>query len=144
MRELHTFAHQNVAVGGDIEPGYDHGANGASSARAMVAGAVDGANGRPYFDVGTAPCNRGGRCGNGWTIEDICSVSSDPGRHPIPEIYLSQQAEQWGGVASRCRIGSFPGVSSSPIAGLTPPQSRTLLRVETNATVGDPLIVWPG
>jgi hypothetical protein len=144
MRGLHTLPHQKVAVGGDIEPGYDYGANGASTARAMVAGAVDGADGRPYFDVGTAPCNRGGGCGTGWTIEDICSVSSDPGRHPIPEIYLSQQAEQWGAVASRCRIESFPGVSSSPIAGLTPPQSRRLLRVETNATVGDPLIVWPG
>jgi hypothetical protein len=144
LGELRTFSHQKVAVGGDIEPGYDYGANGARAARAMVAGAVDGARGRPYFDVGTAPCNRGGRCGTGWTIEDICSVSSDPGRHPIPEIYLGQQAQQWGAVASRCGIGSFPGVSSSPIAGLTPPESRRLLRVETNATIGDPLIVWPG
>ncbi len=142
IERLSRYPHQRFALGGDIEPGYDYGAPGASAARSLVAGAVAGSGGL-YFDVGTAPCTKR-NCGRGWTLGDICAVSSNGSRRALPEIYLSTQAEQWGAVARSCRIGAFPGVSTSPIGGLTPPQSRRLLRVETNATVGDPLIVWPG
>ena len=135
---------QSATVGGDIEPGYDLVAKPEVSL-AMVAGA-DSVSKRPYFDVGTAPCERR-KCVNGWTPDDICEVASGSGRVVLPEIYFDSvidQPTQWAAIQHRCRIDPFAGVSSSPVGSFSPKESWAELRKKTPARVQPVIVVWPG
>lgn len=139
---VHLYPHESVAVGGDIEPGYDTVAPVGVSL-ALVSGAAAGA--MPYYDVGTAPCE-GSNCTNGWTIDDICQVASGSGRHALPEIYYTDsidQPAQWSAVQHRCGIRTFPGVSAMQGAQLTPGQSWQTLGQRTGADVGEAIVVFP-
>ncbi len=141
---LDLSSHQSAAVGGDIEPGYDRVAK-PEVAIAMVAGA-NSASGKPYYDVGTAPCT-GGHCTNGWTPRDICEVASGRGRVVLPEIYFEgivDQPSQWARIQQTCKIDSFAGVSASPIGPLSPQGSWRALREKTPAGVDRVIVVWPG
>lgn len=134
----------SVAVGGDIEPGYDPVA-GAEVSRALVAGA-NAVSEAPYYNVGTAPC-AGRRCAGGWTVEDLCAVAARPGIEVLPEVYFAEridQPSQWADVARACRIESFAGVSASPAGDLSPHQSWTELRRRTGARVEPVIVVFPG
>jgi hypothetical protein len=141
---LDLSSRQSAAVGGDIEPGYDLVGKPEVSI-ALVAGA-NSASGKPYYDVGTAPCT-GGNCTNGWTPRDICEVASGHGRLVLPEIYFDDaidQPSQWAAIQKRCRIDSFAGVSSSPVGSFSPQQSWEELRGKTPAGVHPVIVVWPG
>ena len=144
LRGLHPYPHSSVAVGGDIEPGYDLIGPPEVSVR-LVAGAVSAAGSAPFYDVGTAPCD-GKRCVNGWTIDDICAVASGSGRRAVPEIYYGpplDQAEDWRAAAVACNIDAFAGVSGSVLATYTAPQSWRRLRASTNARVNRVLVEFP-
>lgn len=142
--EVRLFSHQSAAVGGDIEPGYDAVSKPEVSI-ALVAGAAAASDGGPYYNFGTAPCTDG-KCTNGWTVEDICEVSSGGGRQPVPEVYLEgtiDQAAQWAEVAKRCEIDSFAGVSASPAGDLSPEESHRALQERTEADVEPIIVVFP-
>lgn len=141
---LDLSSRQSATVGGDIEPGYDAVAK-PEVAIAMVAGA-NSASGKPYYDVGTAPC-AGGNCTNGWTPRDICEVASGHGRVVLPEIYFEgvvDQPSQWAKIQKTCKIDSFAGVSSSPIGPFSPQGSWRALREKTSAGVDPVIVVFPG
>ena len=146
LRGLELDAHEAAAVGGDIEPGYDLIAPPSVSV-SLVEGAISVSKyGRPYYDVGTAPCN-GDKCINGWSLRrDICAVASGPGRLALPEIYYGpplDQAEDWTAAAEACRIHAFAGASGEKSADYTPAQSWRVLRSRSKANVGRILVVFP-
>ena len=141
IRDLHLYPNESIAVGGDIEPGYDLVGSPEVSIE-LVAGAA-AESGGPYYDIGTAPC-RANRCVNGWTPRDICAVASGGGRQALPEVYFAIQAVGWANVQKQCGIKTFAGASASPVGDLSPEQSWRRLGEETGAEVGDALVVWPG
>ena len=135
----------SVTVGGDIEPGYDRVAP--PSVPVALAEAAAEAGSGTYYDFGTAPCDPNGRCENGWRIEDICRVAAGSGRQALPEIYfdkLIDQPRQWYDVKRTCGIGTFGGVSASPLGSLSPAESYTTLRKNTKAKVDPVIVVFPG
>jgi hypothetical protein len=142
VRGLKLSTHESAAAGGDIEPGYDTvGAPEVSIA--MVAAASAG--GRPYYDVGTAPCS-GSDCTNGWTVEDICAVTTGARRLVLPEIYYVQtidQPSQWSAVQKACRIEAFAGVSATQGGELKPGESWWVLGRRTEAGVNPSIVVFP-
>lgn len=142
---LRLSRRQSASVGGDIEPSFDHVARPAVSL-ALVAGA-DSSLREPYFDVGTAPCERH-RCKNGWTPRDICEVASGRGRVVLPEIYFGRppvdQPQQWAEMKQRCEIDRFAGVSANRVGSFSPRESWNELRNKTRARVGPVIVVWPG
>ncbi len=146
LRGLQLDSHETAAVGGDIEPGYDLIAPPKVSV-SLVAGAVSVPKlGRPYYDVGTAPCS-GDKCTNGWSLRrDICAVASGPGRRALPEIYYGpplDQAKDWTAAAKACNIHAFAGASGEKSADYTPAQSWRVLRDKAKAGVGRVLVVFP-
>jgi hypothetical protein len=141
IRDLDLHPHESVAVGGDIEPGYDTTGSPEVSIE-LVAGAVKEGGG-PYYNVGTAPC-KGERCVNGWTPEHICEVSAGGGRQALPEIYFAEQAEGWTEVKEHCDIKLWAGASASPLGDLSPKASWRHLRRKTRAEVGHAIVVFPG
>jgi hypothetical protein len=141
IRGLDLHANESVAVGGDIEPGYDPVGSPEISI-ALVAGAVE-ASGGAYYNIGTAPC-RAGRCINGWTPRHICEVSDGGGRQVLPEVYFASSAPGWAEVQKECDISDFAGVSASRIGDLSPKQSRRHLLEKTGAEVAEETVVWPG
>jgi hypothetical protein len=135
---------QSVALGGDIEPGYD--IVGRPEVSIALVGGANSASQKPYYDVGTAPCS-GRRCTNGWTPRDICEVASGQGRAVLPEIYYEQvidQPAQWAAIQKRCEIHTFAGVSASPVGSFSPNGSWQKLRGNTPAGVNRVIVVWPG
>lgn len=144
VRRLKLFPHQTAAAGGDIEPGYDAVAK-PEVAIALVAGAVAGSDGGPYFNFGTAPCVNG-KCGNGWTVEDICEVVTGGGRVALPEIYFTEridQPAQWAEVEKTCDIDRFAGVSASPAGELSPADAWRTLKEKTSAELDPVIVVFP-
>lgn len=142
VRQVHLYAHESAAPGGDIEPGYDV-ISPPRVAISLVAGA-SGAGGA-YFDVGTAPC-KGNDCTHGWGVQDICEVTTGGGRQAVPEIYYGHpidQSGEWSEVTRRCDIKSFPGVSASPLGDYTPAQSWRVLGRASGRPVGNALLVFP-
>jgi hypothetical protein len=131
----------SVALGGDIEPGFDQVGSPEVSIE-LVSGAVD-ASGGTYYNVGTAPC-KGDSCVNNWTPRHICDVSNGGGRQALPEVYVADQAAGWNEVQDECGIDTFAGASASPVGDLSPKQSWRRLREGTGAGVGAPVAVWPG
>jgi hypothetical protein len=142
---LRLSRRQSASVGGDIEPSFDHVARPEVSL-ALVAGA-DSALREPYFDVGTAPCERHA-CKNGWTPRDICEVASGRGRVVLPEIYFDRppvdQPQQWAEMKKRCGIDRFAGVSANRVGSFSPRESWNELHNKTRARVGPVIVVWPG
>jgi hypothetical protein len=136
----------SASAGGDIEPGYDRVGKPEVSI-AMVAGAASTLRKEPYFNVGTAPCERQ-RCENGWTPRDICEVASGRKKVVLPEIYFDRspvdQPQQWAEMKKRCEIGRFAGVSSSRVGRFSPRESWNELRGKTGARVDPVIVVWPG
>jgi hypothetical protein len=141
IEDLDLPSNVSAGIGGDIEPGYDLVGSPEVSIE-LVSGAVDASSG-DHYDVGTAPC-RGDRCVNGWTVQDVCSVASGSGRQALPEIYLATQAAEWTNVRKQCGIGSFAGVSASPLGTLSSKESWHRLRDESGVGIGAPVAVWPG
>jgi hypothetical protein len=145
VHDLDLDSDVTASVGGDIEPGYDKSAP-VSVATTMVESAADEASGT-YYDFGTAPCDPEGRCVNGWTVSDLCKVTTGSGRAALPEIYfdkLIDQPRQWYDVARKCDIKTFAGVSASPLGRLSPVQSYATLRRDTRAEVDPIIVVFPG
>jgi hypothetical protein len=144
VRRLHLFGDESAAVAGDIEPGFDVVAPPRASV-AMVSGAVAAA-GKPYFDIGTAPCH-GRDCTNGWTPKEICAIVRGGGRYAIPEVYFGpplNQADEWATIQAECGITAFAGVSASSIGTYTPQESWALLNAKANAPIDRTLLVFPG
>ena len=144
LDRLELSSGQRAAVGGDIEPGYDLVGKPEISI-ALVRGANE-ASGRPYYDVGTAPCT-GDKCVNGWTPRDICKVAGGDGRVVLPEIYFERaidQPAQWAAMQKTCEIDTFAGVSASPVGSFSPKASWDELRGKTPAQVDPVIVVWPG
>jgi hypothetical protein len=146
VADLRLSRRQSASAGGDIEPGYDRVGKPEVSI-AMVAGAASTLRKEPYFNVGTAPCERR-RCDNGWTPRDICEVASGRGRVALPEIYFDRppvdQPQQWAEMKKRCEIGRFAGVSSSRVGRFSPRESWNELRGKARARVNPVIVVWPG
>jgi hypothetical protein len=143
VRRLHLFGDESAAVAGDIEPGFDFVAPPQASV-AMVSGAVTEA-GKPYFDIGTAPCH-GRDCTHGWTPKQICAIVQGGGRYAIPEIYFGpplNQADEWATIQAECGIKAFAGVSGTSAGTYTPQESWALLNEKTNAPIGRTLLVFP-
>jgi hypothetical protein len=139
---LHLYPHESAASGGDIEPGYPNTVSPKVSI-ALVQGAAAG--GDPYYDVGTAPCT-GDTCVNGWTVQDVCAVTTGGGRLAIPEIYFEtpiDQSAQWAAIQKKCGIPVFAGASASLQGHYEPNQSWRLLGQRTNVGVGPALVVFP-
>jgi hypothetical protein len=139
---LHLYSHESAASGGDIEPGYPNTVSPKVTI-ALVQGAAAG--GDPYYDVGTAPCT-GDTCVNGWTVRDVCAVTTGGGRLAIPEIYFEtpiDQSVQWAAVQKKCGIPVFAGASASLQGHFEPNQSWTLLGQRANVGVGPALVVFP-
>ena len=144
IRRLRLFPGESAALGGDIEPGYDLFAPPRVSLE-LVGGATSAAAGRPYYDVGTAPC-RGRRCINGWTLNDICRVAAARGVRALPEVYYERptdEAAQWAAAQSFCGISSFAGASGSRLAAFSPAESWRLLNAKTHGPVGRVVVVFP-
>jgi hypothetical protein len=142
IRDLHLYPHESAAVGGDIEPGYDVTSRPQIGIN-LVAGASAG--GRPYFDVGTAPCTPQ-TCTHGWKLRDICAVTTGGGRQAVPEIYFDRpidQLAQWLLVKKTCGIRRFAGVSASPLGDLAFAESWRLLAERTRGAVDRTLLVFP-
>lgn len=138
---VEAYAHQSMGIGGDIEPGLQ-GTAEPDVPIAMVEAAVEAGDGLPYYDVGTAPCGDT-ECFGKWTVKDLCSVTSGQGRHPLPEVYFSYQATDWGHVAKGCGIKEWAGASSSSLGDLSPAQSWKELGKRTSASVGPLLVKFP-
>jgi hypothetical protein len=139
---LKLYPHESVAVGGDIEPGYD---NRPQLSVAMVQGAVAGADNKRYYDFGTAPCQEK-RCVNGWLVKHLCEVTAGVDRSVLPEIYNVSPIDPsavWKRVQKSCDIASFAGVSADRLGDLSPRQSWLRLRRRTNAKMGHTVVVWP-
>jgi hypothetical protein len=144
LEGLELSSNQRAAVGGDIEPGYDLVGKPEISI-ALVRGA-NSASGRPYYDVGTAPCE-GDKCVNGWAPSDVCEVAGGEGRVVLPEIYFDEaidQPAQWAAMQKTCEIDTFAGVSASPVGSFSPKASWDELRGKTPARVEPVIVVWPG
>jgi len=102
LSEMTGRAPENVKIAGgiDLEPGW--GSVGAAHAwiSAYTAGSVPlvanaSADGCPTSGVG-------GRCANGWTVEDLAAmVWEDPTGTALPQIYRTDyaMAQQWGVLA---------------------------------------------
>jgi hypothetical protein len=143
VQRLHLFADESAAVAGDIEPGFDFVGSPQASV-AMVSGAVAAA-GKPYFDIGTAPCH-GRDCTHGWTPKQICAVVQGGGRYAIPEVYFGpplNQADEWATIEAECGITAFAGVSGDLAGTYTPQESWALFNAKTNAPIGRTLLVFP-
>ena len=142
VRGVRLFAHESAAPGGDIEPGYDLIAP-IEISLALVDGASKGAG--HYFDLGTAPCT-GNSCTHGWTVRDICAVTTGDGRQAVPEIYYgppNNQSAEWAAIAKKCAIKSFAGASASRLGDFKPAQSWRLLGQGSGRKVGEALLVFP-
>jgi len=117
------FAHQGVAVAGDIEPQW----NPAEITKILVdAAAADGLGGL-YFNYGAAsgcPPERPS-CDNHWDIGDLAQVSFGGVKKPLPEIYRPVHAEQWTHVRQHWdshhpRELCFYGATATPGFPLSP------------------------
>jgi hypothetical protein len=142
VASLHLYAHESAAPGGDIEPGYPNTVPPKVSI-ALVRGAS--AQGTPYYNVGTANCT-GSRCVNGWSVRDICAVSTGGARFSLPEIYYhtpTDQSEQWAAVRERCGIKVFAGASASLLGHYSPSEAWQLLNQRAHVGVGPVIVVWP-
>ena len=137
-----------VAVAGDIEPGWDPSVAGVKAGKALVRGAAGGD--LTYYNFGTAghcPPYSGPAPGCGaWSFKDLGDISQKRMAVPLPEIYHDYQVEQWASIrerwdrrhgrARKCsrewrpKCYSFAGVTSQPIAcgaDLLPARSWKLL-----------------
>lgn len=83
--------------GNDMEPGYDSYSptaswiSGWTSSVAILLLNYGSADGCPLSTHSNGTCN------NGWTQDDIWLVSwGDPPSYAAPEIYIQDQADQWG------------------------------------------------
>ena len=146
------WPHVSAAVAGDIEPGYDPGANGTypvAATESLVRGAAD--HGLNYYDYGTAGlCPPVARCEGQWSPAALGQISrgygsgGPPGRaRSIPEVYSLPQALQWAGVrllweASKQSQYSFAGVLAEPkncgYTTLAPAASWSLLQQRNMGT----------
>jgi hypothetical protein len=153
-----------VAVAGDLEPGWDPSPAGAEVAKALARGADSGD--LAYYNFGTAghcPPYEGPDPGCGsWGWRDLGDISQKRMAVPLPEIYHDYQIEQWAtvrerwdrrhGRARRCflrwlpRCYSFAGVTSQPVAcgaDLAPVRSwRALSKANPVGAVGRELIFY--
>ena len=153
-----------VAVAGDLEPGWDPSPAGMKVAKALARGANSGD--LPYYNFGTAghcPPYDGPDPGCGsWSFRDLGDISQKRMAIPLPEIYHDYQVEQWASVrerwdrrhgrARKCsrkwrpRCYSFAGVTSQPIAcgaDLPPAQSwKALSKANPVGAVGRELIFY--
>jgi hypothetical protein len=162
---LRLHAKDDIAVAGDIEPGWDPSSTGVAVAKALVRGGSTG--GLTYYNYGTAgrcPPYEGGDpgCGN-WRFKDLGDLSQKHEAVALPQIYRAYQAEQWKKVrkrwdrrhvrnADRCLDDrprpcySFAGATSQPKpcgSELSPAQSWMALRKANPArSVGRELIFY--
>ncbi len=125
-------ANDDVAVAGDLEPGWDQSESGVEVGKALALGADTGD--LTYYNFGTAghcPPYQGTAPGCGsWRWKDLGEISHENQAVPLPEIYHDYQAKQWNRVRkrwnrrnvrkpNRCskhkpRCYSFAGVTSEP------------------------------
>jgi hypothetical protein len=155
---------EEVAVAGDLEPGWDPSPTGAKVGKALVRGAASGD--LPYYNFGTAghcPPYAGPDPGCGsWSFRDLGDISQKRMAVPLPEIYHDYQVEQWASVrerwdrrhgrARKCsrerrpRCYSFAGVTSQPVAcgaDFLPSQSwRQLWKANPPGAVGRELVYY--
>jgi hypothetical protein len=140
-------AHDDAALAGDIEPGWDPSDAGVLVGKALVRGAAT--HRFQYYNFGTAghcPPYAGPDPGCGsWGFRDLGVVSQRDMTTALPEIYYAYQARQWARVrkrwdgrqARRCwrhrssGCYSFAGATSEPKvcgADLSPARSWITLR----------------
>ncbi len=85
----------SYAVAGDIEPGFDPLGN--EQAKALAKGASS--QGFAYYDYGDAGlCPPIAACQGTWSLHDLAAISQKNRSHSLPEIYRSEQVQQWVGV----------------------------------------------
>jgi hypothetical protein len=150
----------DIAVAGDIEPGWDPSPAGVAVGKALVRGANTGA--LTYFNFGSAghcPPYVGTNPGCGsWGWKDLGDISQKRGAVALPQIYHAFQAEQWNKVRKRWnrRTGcfdnpsaecyTFAGATSEPKrcgSNLTPRQSWKRLRdAVPEGAIGGELIYY--
>jgi len=154
------WPHVSAAVAGDIEPGYDPGANGTypvAATKSLVRGAAE--HGLAYYDYGTAGlCPPVAQCQGKWSFGALGQISRGygsggaPGHaQPIPEIYSIPQALQWSSVRSRWEAAkrspySFAGAMAEPTkcayTTLAPAASWSLLRRRNLGTPVAPELIF--
>jgi hypothetical protein len=129
---------QSSDAASDMEPSWD----GPGLTKQLVNG--DFAQGWAlYYDYGSADgcpqSGSSGSCNNGWTVGDVGYVSFHGLAVPLPEIYITAQADQWTVIRRwwNNNNGSYTffGTTGTPGVSLTPQEGWNALNSRNSGLV---------